>query len=105
MPTCPVFTGLVTYAGTANQVANALTYSPVRWEQVLCIEVEAAGSMMQKARDNYREGPELSQLMDHFKQNNLIDDAVLAKRGVTQTQKLYSLYTVDGVLYYEGASA
>ena len=64
--------------GTVNQAADALSRAPVRREQVLHIEVEAFGSMMQKVRDNQREDPELSQLMDYLEQNILPDDTVLA---------------------------
>ena len=39
--------------GTVNQVANTFPCAPVKREQVLCIEVEAAGSMIQKVRVNY----------------------------------------------------
>ena len=88
--------------GTVNQAADALSRAPVRREQVLHIEVEAFGSMMQKVRDNQREDPELSQLMDYLEQNILPDETVLAKRVATQAQKGY--YIVDSVLYYEDSS-
>ena len=66
---------------------------------MLHIEMEAAESVMQKVRDNQREDPELSQLMDYLKHNILSADAALAKKDA---QKGY--YVADGILYYEDSS-
>jgi len=88
--------------GTANQAADALSRAPVRKKQVLHIEMESVGSMMQKARDNQRDDTELSQLMDSLEHNALLDDTALAKKVTANAQKGY--YVVDGVLYYEDSS-
>ena len=89
--------------GRANVVADALSRAPVGEPEVHTVMVhDEQDTLIARIQEQQGSDVEVKQLLDYVDKRILPNDAIAAKRVVSQGHRGY--YVVDGILYHEDAT-